>query len=135
MIFIALFGGIFFTIIVLSFYDSYNLSKIKSYYENNKCISYYEHQGIFKGVCKKSIIVIKNSFSPDLENPTSNIKYDSIKSIKLLNKQKTQVNYKQHLIVLTLKDNSKKIIKFKDEIRLNDFKLSLDKNLESKKEK
>jgi len=82
MIFIIFFAIVASIFIVLNIYDNSNLQKIENYYLKKKCLNVLYSKGEYKGICQDSIVVVPNSFSPDLQKDKKIVKLSEIDDIK-----------------------------------------------------
>ena len=109
MIFIIFFVAIVLAVVGLNLINSDNLDEIENYYAAQKCEAVTYVRGEYKGLCKESIILIKNGFSIDLSKPHKEIFYKDIQGIKKQDE------------ILTLMTNEMIELEFKNNIQLEEF--------------
>ena len=107
MIFIIFFGLLALIFVALNIYDNSNLQKIENYYLKKKCLNVVYSKGEYKGICQDSIVLIPNSFSPDLQKDKQIIKFDDINEIN-----------KENLMIIINKDYK---IQFKNKENVDKF--------------
>ncbi len=109
MIFIIFFVAIVLAVVGLNLINSDNLDEIENYYAAQKCEAVSYVRGEYKGLCKDSIILMKNGFSIDISKPDKLIFYKDIQGIKKQDKM---------LVIMT---NEMTELEFKDNIQLEEF--------------
>ncbi len=126
MILLSLFGLIIAIVVALNMYDDYHISQIKKYYESNQCKVQSHFHGKYQAVCGNNIIIYKNSFSLDIDNPEDTIKIDKITDIKdEIKKPTASTNAKNNLYIIT--KDKKILLEFNDTKKLNEFKGAITK--------
>ena len=109
MIFIIFFGVIVLAVVGLNMVNSNNLYEIENYYASNRCEAVTYVRGEYKGLCKDSIVLIKNGFSVDVEKPDKVILYKDIQGIKKQDKM---------LVIMTHEMTQ---LEFKHDVQLVEF--------------
>ena len=109
MIFLIFFGVIVLVVVGLNIVNSNNLDDIENYYRAQKCEAVTYVRGEYKGLCKDSIILIKNGFDIDLSKPDKVILYKDIQGIKKQEK------------ILTIMTHEMVELEFKNNIQLEEF--------------
>lgn len=115
MIFIALFGFIFFVVIALNMYDNHNLQTIEDYIKKEKCDSFIYTKGSYKALCEDRLLEVANSFNLDIKTQKKEFIYKDVKDIYI---------DKKSIII-----NDKEKISFSKDEELNTFYKNLEEKL------
>ena len=84
-----IFVGLFFLILLVAFslnlHNSTNLNVIEESLLKENCKELVYSKGSYKALCEDSFKEVKNSFTVDIANNSSEIKYKNIQNLKTVN--------------------------------------------------
>mgnify|MGYP001031528945 CR=1 FL=1 len=88
----------------LNMYDNSNIEKIKTHLQAQNCNPILYVYGTYKGVCPNELMVVKNSFSLNIEKNQIRVPYFNLEKIK-----QDKLN-----IIVEVNNEKNVVLKFKD---------------------
>lgn len=82
MIFIVFFGFFALVFLSLNWHDNSNLAELEEYLKSQNCKDYIYSKGSYKAICEDKILVMRNSFTIDLQENKTVYLLNKIKHIK-----------------------------------------------------
>jgi hypothetical protein len=89
----------------LNMYDNSNIEKIRVYLSNKNCTPTFYAYGTYKGVCPNELMMVKNSFSLNIEKNQIRVPYETVVNLKQEN---------LNIIVDVNNDEKNVVLKFKE---------------------